>query len=126
MRAGRAISRGASRVRRITEAVILSCGFLIGARASADTLFIEAEGTDNISNDAAKISSPLLVKDDPAASVGRYITVATGFNSQAAPPGNEEGTATYHFNLGTGGTYRVWGRVIAPSLNDDSFWVRMD
>jgi hypothetical protein len=111
--------------RRITAAAILSCGFLLGARASADTVFIEAEGTDNVSNDRAKISSPLLIKEDPAASVGRYVTVAAGFNSQSAPPG-EEGMATYHFNLGTGGAYRVWGRVIAPSPTDDSFWVRMD
>jgi hypothetical protein len=105
--------------------VIVLCGCLLGARARADTIFIEAEGSDNISNDFAKISSPLMIKDDPTASVGRYITVAPGFNSQSAPPG-EEGQATYHFNLGTGGTYRIWGRVIAPSPTDDSFWVRMD
>jgi hypothetical protein len=111
--------------RRITTAVVVLSGFLVGARASADTVFIEAEGTDNISNDEAKISSPFLIKEDPAASVGRYLTVAAGFNSQSAPPG-AEGMATYHFNLGTGGTYRVWARVIAPSPNDDSFWVRMD
>jgi len=107
-------------------AVILASGFLVATRASADTLFIEAEGTDNISNERAKLSSPFLIKEDPAASVGRYITVASGFNSQSAPPSNEEGVATYHFNIGTGGTYRIWGRVIAPSPNDDSFWVRME
>src|SRR2546423_4547415 len=111
--------------RRTVAALILSGGFLLGGRAGADTLFIEAEGTDNVSNEKAKISSPLLVKDDPAASVGRYITVAGGFNSQSAPPG-EEGQATYHFSVATAGTYRIWGRVIAPTANDDSFWVRMD
>jgi len=115
MRAARAIAAG-----------VVACGFLIGGRARADTVFIEAEGSDNISNSSAKISSPFLIKEDPAASVGRYITVAAGFNSQAAPPANEEGMATYHFNLFTGGTYRIWARVIAPSPTDDSFWVRMD
>jgi hypothetical protein len=117
-RDGRGISRTA-------VALILTGGLALAAQARADTVFIEAEGTDNLSDDHAKISSPLLIKEDPAASVGRYITVASGFNSQSAPPG-EEGQATYHFNVSTAGTYRIWGRVIAPTPNDDSFWVRME
>src|SRR3954471_12584706 len=117
-RDGRGISRTAA-------ALILGGGLALAAQARADTVFIEAEGTDNLSNDQAKISSPLLIKEDPAASVGRYVTVAAGFNSQSAPPG-EEGMATYHVNVATAGTYRLWGRVIAPTANDDSFWVRMD
>jgi hypothetical protein len=57
--------------------------------------------------------------------VGRYVTVASGFNSQSAPPG-AEGMASYHFSVDNAGTYRIWGRVIAPTPNDDSFWVRME
>jgi hypothetical protein len=87
MRIERSISgRG---LRRIAAASILSCGFLLAGRASADTIFIEAEGTSNIS------------------------TV-------------DEAVATYHFSIDAGGTYRIWARVIAPTPNDDSFWVRME
>jgi hypothetical protein len=98
------------------------------ASLRADTLFIEAEGNGHedqpISSDGAKITSPLLVKDDDAASLGRYVTVASGFNSQSAPPA-VEGVATYRFQVSNAGTYRIWGRVIAPNDGDDSFWVRM-
>jgi hypothetical protein len=30
------------------------------------------------------------------------------------------------FNLPAAGSYKVWARVIAPSTDHDSFWVRMD
>jgi hypothetical protein len=123
-RSGQGRLRGTA-FRSITGAVFLWCGLAVAGHARADTVFIEAEGTDNLSNGNAKISSPLQVKDDPAASVGRYLTVASGFNSQAAPPG-EEGLASYHFSVGAAGTYRIWARVIAPTVNDDSFWVRME
>jgi hypothetical protein len=104
--------------------VLVLCGTLAAERANADTLFIEAEGKE-ISDRDVSITSPFLIKDDPAASLGRYLTVANGFNSQASPPAFE-GVATYHFNVGEPGTYRIWARVIAPTRNDDSFWVRME
>jgi hypothetical protein len=113
----------------LRAAALASTGLLFGATmAHSDTLFIEAEGGGHdghpLSNDDAKITSPLLVKDDDAASLGRYLTVASGFNSQSGAPA-VEGVATYRFRVDQAGTYRVWGRVIAPTTGDDSFWVRM-
>jgi len=109
-------------------AAAVACGLLAAGRAHADTLFIEAEGggTDGrpLSNSDAKITTPFQIKDDSAASLGRYLTVAPGFNSQATPPA-VEGVATYRFSVGAGGNYVIWARVMAPTRNDDSFWVRM-
>jgi len=50
------------------------------------------------------------------------VPIATfGDTSSSEPPDN--GVASYAVKL-TGGTYRIIGRVIAPTGNDDSFWVR--
>jgi hypothetical protein len=118
----------ARRIRSWAAALALSGGLLAAGRAQADTLFLEAEGLGKegkpLSNEDAKITSPLQVKDDAAASLGRYVTVAPGLNSAAAPPA-AEGVATYPFSVGTAGNYRIWGRVIAPTTADDSFWVRV-
>src|SRR5437773_985025 len=93
------------RVATLTLVAVLAGAFVAGA----DTLFIEAEGKGHdghpLSNDDAKITSPFLVKDDDAASLGRYLTVASGFNSPTAAPA-VEGVATYRVQVGTPGAYR--------------------
>jgi hypothetical protein len=61
---------------------------------------------------------------DANASGGQYITVAAGNNSQSAPPSN--GMDAIPFRLPSAGTYKIWGRAIAPGTSDDSFWVRVD
>jgi hypothetical protein len=118
----------AGRVRWWAVAAAVACGLLAAGRAQADTIFLEAEGGGHegrpLSSNEARITSPFQIKDDPAASLGRYLTVAPGNNSQTAPPA-VEGVATYRFGVGVGGNYRIWGRVITPTRNDDSFWVRV-
>jgi hypothetical protein len=64
------------------------------------------------------LTSPMTIKNDSRASQGKYITVPNG-----ASPG---GSMSYTFSVPRHGFYRVWGRVIAPSGGDDSFYVRMD
>jgi hypothetical protein len=34
--------------------------------------------------------------------------------------------ATYTFTVPKSDTYKIWGRVLAPSANDDSFWAKLD
>ena len=60
------------------------------------------------------------------ASEGHCVTVQSGHNSINNPPEGTEGIMRYDFNLAYGGTYSIWGRTIAPSPDDDSFWVRID
>lgn len=79
-------------------------------------LWLEAE--------AASSSSPMLRQTDTAASGGQYVRVAAGSNSTSAPPAT--GRAALTFTVASPGSYKVWGRVIAPTTSDDSFWVRMD
>jgi len=55
---------------------------------------------------------------DNNASSGTYILVPNG--------GGSNGFAAYTFQVTSAGKYVVWGRVLAPNDNDDSFFVSMD
>ncbi len=60
------------------------------------------------------------VGNDSAASGGRYI--APTANNIDNPGPNR---VTFNFSVNAG-AYKVWGRVKAPTPDDDSFWVSMD
>src|SRR5262249_15232380 len=47
---------------------------------------------------------------------------------RATPPADDGagGLAIFRFDLPRDARYRLWGRVIAPTLDEDSFWVRID
>jgi hypothetical protein len=62
--------------------------------------------------------------NDTSASGGVHIAVAPGTSTAGSPPSN--GRSTITFSVAQAGTYRIWGRVIAPTDADDSFWVRVD
>jgi hypothetical protein len=74
--------------------------------------------------ESGTVTAPMRTLQDPAASGGSYVAVAPGNNSQAAAPAG--GHASVSFDLPDPGTFKVWGRVIAPADSDDSFWVRAD
>jgi subtilisin family serine protease len=74
--------------------------------------------------EAGAPTAPLRTPNDAAASGGRFLDATPGNNSSASPPAN--GRATYTFNVTSAGTFRVWGRTIAPNDSDDSFWVQVD
>jgi hypothetical protein len=63
--------------------------------------------------------------NDPSASGRWYITPMERSNSQKQPPG-PEGHANYEFSLERPGTYVLQARVLAPTQDDNSFWVRID
>jgi len=103
-----------------------ACVVWMGAAsvAAANTIQFEAESA----RDAFRggITSPMMIKDDPAASGGSYIAVAAGNKSPSgAPASSSEGVAKYRFSVTDTATYRIWARVSAPTDGDDSFWVRM-
>lgn len=72
----------------------------------------------------ASPTAPMTKVADPLASGGFYLTVAAGNNSTAGVPST--GHVSYTFSAPEAGAYRVWGRVIMPTTDDDSFWTRMD
>jgi hypothetical protein len=80
---------------------------------------------------ANTIKAPMQVYSDRAdASGGKYIEVLPGYPAPY-PPTNPDplndpncGVATYNFTV-NGGTYKVFGRVVAPADNQDSFWCRI-
>ena len=85
------------------------------AHEQAEEMWIEAEAADSMVSPMRRYS------DRPDAWGGQYIATF-GDSSSGNPPDN--GVAGYTVKL-TGGTYRIVGRVIAPTGNDDSFWVRL-
>jgi mannobiose 2-epimerase len=82
--------------------------------AYGNAIWLEAE--------AATLSgSPTFAtSSDGNASGGKYIQPTA--NSPNSPGPNR---ATYTFSAAAG-TYKVWGRVISSTADDDSFWVSMD
>ena len=78
---------------------------------SSSTIFaFEAEGGD--------VNKPMVTAGDNNASSGTYILTPNG--------GGSNGYAAYTFQVTSAGNYIVWGRILAPSGVDDSFFVAMD
>jgi hypothetical protein len=86
---------------------------------------------------ADPITPPLVVVQDDFASGGAYISypVPEGMTldqqrgmMRATPPQDnaEAGIALLTFEVPRDAQFRIWGRVVAPSLDDDSFWIRVD
>jgi hypothetical protein len=96
------------------ELELMADDWLFGTVPStADEIWLEAESANTM-------SPPMQVWLDRADAIGgRYIAVEPGNNSLDNPPA--EGVATYVFAV-KGGTYKILVRVIAPSVDDDSFW----
>ena len=84
---------------------------------SGEEIWIEAEAADTITAPMAIFSAI------PGASGGEYIEVELGNNSTSGPP-TAGGVASYKITV-RGGTYKVNCRVIAPTGDDDSCWVRI-
>jgi len=74
--------------------------------------------------ESATLTSPMQVASDASAVGGKYIAVAAGNNSMTAVP--TTGRAAFPFTLAAPGTFKIWGRVIAPGTSDDSFWLIVD
>ena len=110
---------------RLAIALLMSVGASgLAGTALADTVHFEAESARDRMR--GTITSPMLIKDDPAASGGSYITVRPGLAvPHHAPASTVEGVARYTFSVADTGSYRIWARVSAANDGDDSFWVRM-
>lgn len=88
-----------------------------GAIAEWKTIEIDASRGAHLEAETALLSAPFESGDDPAASGGKYVWV---------PPGerNTLGYATWKLKFKDAGQYYVWGRVLSPTSENDSFFVR--
>src|SRR3954454_4994589 len=121
-------SRGGGRMTRrnwVSGTMTAAMGSVLAltGAARAETVHIEAESCRGPFRGG--ITSPLMIRDSSAASMGSYLEVVAGNNNQDNLP-TDEGVARYNFTVNTSGTYRIWARVIAPTNKDDSFWLRMN
>lgn len=85
---------------------------------SSNTVWLEAE--------CGTVGSLWNTPADGSASNGTYASVQAGNNSLSSAPSSANGRITYNFDVSETGSYKVWGRVIAPTVDEDSYWVRMD
>lgn len=66
------------------------------------------------------------VKTDHLASAGEYLTIKSGNNSLGSGPSDVAGLLSYTFDVEESGTYNLFARVICPTADDDSFWIKMN
>lgn len=76
--------------------------------------------------ECGKVGSLWNTEADTYASNGKYITAKPGTNSNNNAWADATGLATYTFELEEGGVYNLYTRLLCPTYNDDSFWVKMD
>jgi hypothetical protein len=91
---------------------------IIVGSGNSDDIWLEAE--------CGTVGSLWKTASDSNASNGEYVTIQSGNNSTGSAPGDSSGHIIYGFNASESGIYTVWGRVIAPTTDDDAFWVKMD
>lgn len=119
--------RGLGAPNRPTKTVQPTDNFatLEGEESAGDAQETEADESSNDdeivfeAEDAVFMTPTFVVLENSSASNSEYITPLNG-------AGNFSGQAGYRFQIQKAGTYKVIGRVLAPSEEDDSFYVRMD
>jgi hypothetical protein len=85
-----------------------------GISAYAAEIPTMKDGKLKLEAEKGKISGPMKVKDDKAASAGKAVVSAKG------------GALEYEFIVDEAGEYVIWGRVIGPDGNKDSFLVSIN
>src|SRR5262245_40843474 len=97
-----------------------------GTGSTASNLCSPAGASVWLEAECGSLGSLWNTPSDGAASEGRYLTIQSGNNSTGGAPTNSAGYADFPFSVSQSGTYRIFARVLTPTANDDSWWVRMD
>ncbi len=85
---------------------------------NSEEIWLEAECTE--------VGSNWQTLEDNNSSNGKYLIVKPGIQALNSPSSNADDLLVYHFSVEESGSYKIWGRVLAPTANDDSFWIKMD
>jgi hypothetical protein len=105
------------RANAVAAQTIYFDNIVIGSGDSID-VWLEAE--------CGNMGSLWETSSDSNASNVKYVTIQAGNDSTGGAPVDSIGHIFYRFNASDSGNYTVWGRVIAPTPDDDAFWVKMD
>ncbi len=73
--------------------------------------------------ECATVGANWQVVASASSSQGSYLATPVG-NFSAAASADPANSAVFQFNVSQPGNYAVFARVIAPTANDDSYWVR--
>ncbi len=95
--------------------------------AATSTLAPTATPSGMIVGEAERFAlfAPMQLAADVNASNGQFIQTATGASAGCTPE-LTTGWATFAFNIGAPGTYKIWARTIAPHTGADSFCMKID
>lgn len=100
-----------------------------GATAT-DTLHVEFSSSKSteiwLESECGTVGSSWQKLSDVDASNDSYIVTTDGVQSTASASTNPNDLLVYNFTTTESGSFKVWGRVITPSANDDSYWVKVD
>jgi glucuronoarabinoxylan endo-1,4-beta-xylanase len=111
------------------HAVVLTVTDDDGAR-DIDTIFIEVvsifETEIWLEAECAIVGSSWEILENTNASHGLYVTTPEGYQKIDAASEDTADHLIFNFHVSESGPYKVWGRVIDPTADDDSYWVKMD
>jgi hypothetical protein len=96
----------------------------------ADTFNISIQSPYNthiwLEAECGTVGSTWEINTDEEASYGEYVNTPNGTQSIDAPSTDPADHLIYTFEVEEAGGYKVWARVITPTFDDDSYWVKMD
>jgi hypothetical protein len=75
----------------------------------------------NAEAESASLRPPMVIRSDPSASGGQYISATSGRNTSS--PSIE---ARYSFRVEESGTYWLWARMYAPDQASDAMYIGID
>jgi hypothetical protein len=85
---------------------------------NSEEIWLEAE--------CGTVGSSWNILEDAAASDGRYVETPAGYQKIDGASDAPEDLLVFEFEVTEASNYKVWGRVIAPSPDDDSYYVKVD
>ncbi len=87
--------------------------------AAAPPVSLEPGRDVTLEAESGHVVAPMTVAGDAAASGGKYVWCPGKIGDQRGGGGK----ILWNVSVATAGTYCVWGRVVAPTPDDDSFYV---
>lgn len=109
-----------------THVITLTIADKTGKTASDDVIINVLEDSGVwLEAECGTVGSLWNIETDNLASGSKYVTIKPGNNSLNSAP-NTTGLLTYTFDVEESGTYNLYTRVLCPSPDDDSFWIKMN